>query len=141
MGKRLIIRGADFSANAVGQITEVSLLDSLTLILGKAWKTMYVDSKELPQSSEYNSKRCATELTDISEIASEVGAVTFTPKSGYKFAVYFGTGGNDNIVGWNYFTEATSFDITNCTKAIIMVAATNDAELSSTDWATYLTES
>lgn len=139
MGKRLIITGADFSLNGIDG--RKVLLDNLTLILGKAWASNPLDGTNLPTEQPENTKRCATELTDISDIAAQIGTVTLTPQSGYKFAVYFGTGGNDNIVGWNYFTAATSFDIANCTKAIIMVASTTDAELSSTEWEKYLTES
>lgn len=143
MGKRLIIKDADFSANGI----PLNLTDYLKpLVIGAAWLSG-IGNKNPPTRTTNNNARASTEdFVDISAVANLLGEVRLTPKTGYKIAAYFGNKGNqDSAVptGWGYTNSGDTLvvDITNCTYGLIMVASNDNSALTSTDWSTYLTES
>lgn len=108
------------------------LLSQLTLVSGLALNS---DGYTIPWETESDT-RVSTHVTDV----TGVGSITLTPKTGYKFAIYYGTGGN-NGERWTYHESATTFNFTGCTKIGIMIAPTASAPVTSTDWDTYMTES
>ncbi len=147
MGKNLIIKGADFSANGFSYQTP-SLLAVLPLTIGVAWRnaTLTANPKRSPTLASANNARASQ--TDYVPIgAYGFGTISLKAKAGYKFAVYFGNtnvpGTADaNIVGWGYTTSDNilTLDITGLQYAIIMVASNDDSVLTSTDWTTYIEE-
>lgn len=152
MGKRLIIKNADFSANGI-LTTPVRLVDLLNVQVGYAWAAFTgggTQQHTCPYiSSTSNNARAG--VTDYVNIANYgFGNVVITAKSGYKFCCYFGNstdgtssgGTQDNITTWTYVNsgESVSLDISACSKAVIMVAASNGTDtLTSNDINDYVT--
>lgn len=138
-----VFLGDELVFNA-GSETKIKLTDYLQpLVVGAAWGAA-TNSHGRPDRIGTNNARASTEaLIDISEVALLLGEIKLTPKTGYRFLCYFGNNvPNDNIVTWAYTNSGNTLvvDISNCTHAMIMVARTDNAVLSSTNWSTYLIE-
>ena len=92
MGKRLIIKNADFSANGILTVP-VKLIDLLQVKVGYAWGIFSAGGttpNRCPYlSSTSNNARAGVEdFVPISNYG--FGTVTITAKTGFKFCVYFG---------------------------------------------------
>ena len=147
MGKRLIIKNANFAENAIGEVTIPKLTDLLTpLVVGAAWyvKRSSTHPREVPVRTTDNMARASTtDIINISEWAPYIGTVNLTPKEGYKIAVYFGNKGtDDNLFTWGYTNsgETLTVNLSTVSYALVMVASNDNSQLTSTDWDTYVTE-
>ena len=148
MGKKLVIKGANFAANAIGEVTPPKLLDLLTpLVVGAQWAVTPINShpKNPPvrTSTENNARASTTQMINIASWAPYIGTVRLTPKAGYKIAAYFGNNQpDDNLINWAYTASGSTLtvNISAVTYAVVMVASNDDSSLSSTDWDTYVTE-
>lgn len=144
MGKKLIVKDADFSANGIRE----SFLSSIPIVLGKAWAGT-TGTKTSPSVAADNSARASqTDFVNISSIAPIFTQLKLKAKDGYKFAAYFGTSNvqntpDANIINWGYTTSGNTLtvDISSCSYALIMIASNNNSTLTSTDWNTYIEES
>lgn len=144
MGKKLIVKGADFSANGIRD----SFLSSMPLVLGKAWAGT-TGTKMSPSTASDNAARASqTAFVDISSVAAGFTQLKLKAKSGYKFAAYFGNTNvsgvaNASIVNWGYTNsgDTLTVDISSCSYAVIMVASNDNSTLTSSDWDTYIEES
>lgn len=148
MGKSLIIKGADFSAVAIDTI--ISVLSLGTWLIGKAWQvTGTVGDNTPPKGTPHlvgdnNARFSTTDFVDISSVTSRASQIKITPKTGYKFAAYFGNGvaGQTNIVDWRYFTEETTFNVdSSVTQMVIMIAKTDGTDFTNETWGDCLEES
>lgn len=141
MGKRLIVKNADFSENGI--YNALKLTSYLKpLVVGACWAA---SGRGVPVKQGKDTKRASTEeIIDITNIAPSLGVINLTAKDGYRFACYFGNNvAGDNLIPWAYTNsgDTLTVDISNCTRAVIMVAANDNSVLVSSDWDTYLTES
>lgn len=148
MGKKLIIKGANFAPNAIGDVTVPKLTELLTpLVIGVQWYILQIQShpKNPPSRNDAinNARASTTTLIDISSWAQYIGTVHLTPKAGYKIAAYFGNNNpDDNLINWDYTDSGNTLtvNVSSVTYALIMVASNDNSELTSTDWNTYITE-
>lgn len=146
MGKKLIIKGADFSAVAVDIDSSGSVLAAITqagFAVGNSWTSQ--GGKKLPERTTDNNKRAScSDFVDISDITEEVTSITLTPKQGYAFCAYLGNGqeGQTSITTWTWNTEAVTYNVdSSVTTIVVMCKAQDDSVLSSNDIKDYLTES
>lgn len=144
MGKKLVVPGADFSTNGI----KGTFLENIPLVIGKAWEGTPGTKTSPSVAADTNTRASQGAFVDISAIAPNFTNLTLKAKAGYKFACYFGNTNVPNtsdasLVNWGYTNSGNSInlDISSCSYCIIMVAANNNATLTSTDWDTYIEES
>lgn len=148
MGKKIIIKGANFSVNGISSEDwePVNLLSLMSITVGYAIgvsnkKPPYY-AKNPPMDVEDNNKRASSHVVNISRFVRDHTTVTLTPKNGYKFAIYISSADGDaNLVDWSYYTSAATFSVVGMTVCQIMVARVQDGDdLTSNDINDYITE-
>lgn len=108
MGKSLIIKGADFSANGISEELDITSLISDDFQAQKALNSFY-------GAVTANTKRCCIKPTTFASLGidiSEYSYIKVTVKSGYDYV--FGTGvapaSSTGWQGWNGSTGGKTFE-------------------------------
>lgn len=93
MGKKLIIKGADFSANAIHDVT-MSLMPILDFYANKAYQGGGSGFSPNPPTLT-NAKRCAA-FCNFASVASGYNKISMQIKTGYQFVFGIGVGTTGN---------------------------------------------
>ena len=114
MGKKLVIKGADFSENCV--ILEKSFDELVPLVLGKGWGV-----SNLVFNRTQNQARASSDSTKFTKLQGGA-TVTITPKSGYTF-VYLVA--DDIVEGMTLTQEQSNRWLTSSTTSEFVLDSTN----------------
>lgn len=140
----------DFNSDFNNSGTPIRLLSVMPLVIGESWFTnsSQYGKKVSPTHQETQNNKRASQPYYVDISGYGFGTITLKAKAGYKFAAYFGNTDvpdtpDANAINWGYTNSGNSLTInlSGVRFAIIMVAANNDATLTSTDWSTYIEES